>query len=237
MSKKISQLNEAISIDGSEVIPISKPGFSLKLTLNRLKSIFTKADVGLGNVDNTSDIDKPLSSASIDAINTKADRNHSHNVSDIATLQQTLDNKANISHNHTVDNVSGLQTVLDTKSNTGHIHGISDVTGLVQSLSNKSDISHSHSLTKSDVGLPSVDNTSDVNKPLSTAQKAYVDNAIAGINVSTGPHTHEISEVNGLQSTLDGKSNTGHSHNVSEINGIESYVDSRISVRLGTVNW
>lgn len=34
-------------------------------------------------------------------------------------------------------------------------------------------------LTKSDVGLANVDNTSDVNKPISTATKTYVDNAVA----------------------------------------------------------
>lgn len=34
----------------------------------------TKADVGLGNVDNTSDVDKPISTAQQEALNLKADK-------------------------------------------------------------------------------------------------------------------------------------------------------------------
>lgn len=41
--------------------------------------ILTKSDVGLGNVDNTSDADKPLSLAVIAALSQKADAVHNHN--------------------------------------------------------------------------------------------------------------------------------------------------------------
>ena len=60
----------------------------------------TKAQVGLGNVDNTSDLDKPISTAT----------------------QTALDNKSNVGHTHPISDVVNLQTELDNKSNVGHIH-------------------------------------------------------------------------------------------------------------------
>ena len=70
----------------------------------------TKAQVGLSNVDNTSDANKPIS-----------------------TAQQTaLDGKANTSHSHTISNVTGLQTALDGKQAAGD-YATLDGTGKVPS--------------------------------------------------------------------------------------------------------
>lgn len=56
-----------------------------------------KADVGLGNVDNTSDAGKPVSTATQTALNGKANTSHSHAISDVTNLQTTLDGKADLS--------------------------------------------------------------------------------------------------------------------------------------------
>ena len=53
-----------------------------------------KADVGLGDVDNTSDAAKPISTATQNALNGKANTSHSHAVADVTGLQTTLDGKA-----------------------------------------------------------------------------------------------------------------------------------------------
>src|SRR5215217_1522996 len=53
----------------------------------------TKSQVGLGNVDNTSDLDKPVPTA----------------------VTTALGNKADTVHNHTIDNITNLQTSLDAK--------------------------------------------------------------------------------------------------------------------------
>ena len=45
----------------------------------------TKTHVGLGNVDNTSDADKPVSTAQQTAINAKANTSHTHNQSELIT--------------------------------------------------------------------------------------------------------------------------------------------------------
>ena len=45
----------------------------------------TKADVGLGNVDNTSDANKPISTATQTALNAKANTSHTHAAGDITS--------------------------------------------------------------------------------------------------------------------------------------------------------
>ena len=45
----------------------------------------TKADVGLGNVDNTSDTNKPISTATQTALNGKANTSHTHAAGDITS--------------------------------------------------------------------------------------------------------------------------------------------------------
>jgi hypothetical protein len=49
----------------------------------------TKTHVGLGNVDNTSDADKPVSTATQTALNGKANTSHTHSITDITTFAIT----------------------------------------------------------------------------------------------------------------------------------------------------
>lgn len=58
-------------------------------------------------------------------LDNKADKKHTHNVSDITNLQKTLDEKAN-------------KTDLDKKANKEHKHAISDITNLQSELDKKS---------------------------------------------------------------------------------------------------
>jgi len=53
-----------------------------------------KADVGLGEVDNTSDAAKPVSTATQTALNGKANNSHGHAIGDVTSLQAALDGKA-----------------------------------------------------------------------------------------------------------------------------------------------
>jgi len=70
-----------------------------------------KGDVGLGNVDNTSDASKPISTAVQTALNGKADSSHDHD-----------DAYAAVDHGHDIADVSGLQSALDGKAASGHSH-------------------------------------------------------------------------------------------------------------------
>lgn len=54
------------------------------------KPTYTANEIGLGNVDNTADADKPISTATQAALNGKADTVHTHTVSDITDMPEYL---------------------------------------------------------------------------------------------------------------------------------------------------
>ena len=57
--------------------------------------VLTKNDVGLSNVDNTSDLAKPISTATQMALDGKAPLSHTHPISEVTNLQTELNGKAN----------------------------------------------------------------------------------------------------------------------------------------------
>ncbi len=59
--------------------------------------VLGKGDVGLPNVDNTSDMAKPVSTAQAQALAGKANTNHGHAISEITGLQQELNDRSLIS--------------------------------------------------------------------------------------------------------------------------------------------
>ncbi len=127
----------------------------------------TKGDVGLGNVDNTSDTDKPVSTAQQTAIDGK--------VSDTAYNATSWDGVTTIapSKNAVRDKVEALATdvaaaVPNTRTVAGHALS-ADVT-----------------VSKSDVGLSNVDNTADTAKPVSTAQQTAIDGKVSDTAYNAG---------------------------------------------------
>jgi lysophospholipase L1-like esterase len=88
----------------------------------------TKSHVGLGNVDNTSDSAKPVSTATQTALNGKANVGHSHSTADVTGLDTALAGKADTGHTHTTANITGLDTALAGKAPLSHSHDSSDIT-------------------------------------------------------------------------------------------------------------
>jgi len=87
--KKISALDAIVSVDDADVLPIvdTDVATTKKITVTQVKALapvqsvasktgavsLVKGDVGLGNVDNTADADKPISSATQTALDAKED--------------------------------------------------------------------------------------------------------------------------------------------------------------------
>lgn len=122
--------------------------------------VLTKSDVGLANVDNTSDLNKPVSTATQAALNTKADNGHVHNQNDVTGLTAALSAKIDAEDLATVATTGSYNDLADKP-----IVPVTSVAGQTGDVT----------LAKSDVGLSNVDNTSDVNKPVSTAQQTALD--------------------------------------------------------------
>lgn len=87
--KKISALDAIVSVDDADVLPIVDTSVTTtkKINVSQVKALapvqsvasktgavsLVKGDVGLGNVDNTADADKPVSTATQTALNAKQD--------------------------------------------------------------------------------------------------------------------------------------------------------------------
>ena len=120
------------------------------------------AVVGLGNVDNTSDANKPVSTAQQAALDGKAAASHTHadattsasglmsgadktklnGVASGATANATdaqLRDRSTHTGSQAISTITGLQTALDDKAAASHTHAQSDVTGLSTALAGKAD--------------------------------------------------------------------------------------------------
>lgn len=92
----------------------------------------TKAMVGLGNVDNTSDVNKPVSTAQQTALDLKANLASPTFTGTVGGITKSMVGLSN------VDNTTDLgkpistatQTALDGKSATGHTHVVANITDL-----------------------------------------------------------------------------------------------------------
>lgn len=128
----------------------------------------TAAQLGLGNVDNTSDMDKPVSTAQGAAIGSveytlvhhEKNTDNPHNVT---AAQIGLGN---------VDNTSDADKPVSTAQAASIKVAKDDITA------HKNNKSNPHAVTAAQIGLGNVDNTSDANKPVSTAQQAALDKKI-----------------------------------------------------------
>ena len=167
----------------------------------------TKAQVGLGNVDNTSDLNKPISTATQIALNGKENTIAAGTITQYwrgDKSWQTLDKSAVGLGN--VDNTSDLnkpisnltQTALNGKEN-------SFAAGTVSQYF-RGDKTW-QTLDKAVIGLSNVDNTSDLNKPISTA----------------------------TQTALNGKANLVHTHTSSDITNFTTAVQAIGDIRYAEI--
>ena len=121
------------------------------LLVQDILNLVTKEMLGLDQVDNTADLDKPLSVLIIQALAQKAELQHNHSFNDIEGLQdqllsffqkneqiplENLDAVVNAlslyalkEHSHTVGDINGLEQILSEKANANHIHVLQELDG------------------------------------------------------------------------------------------------------------
>jgi hypothetical protein len=147
----------------------------------------TSSMVGLGNVDNTSDANKPVSSATQTALNLKANLTSpafTGTVTGITSAMVGLGNVDNTSDaNKPVS--SATQTALNLKANLASPAFTGTVTGITSTM----------------VGLGNVDNTSDASKPVSSATQTALN---LKANLASPAFT---GTVTGITSTMVGLGN------------------------------
>ena len=129
----------------------------------------TKNQIGLGNVDNTSDLNKPVSTAQQTALDKKVDKVTGYGLSK-NDFTDILKNKLDgIAEGAQVNSITGVKGSSEETYRTGNV-----------------------SISASNIGLGNVNNTSDADKPISTAQQAALDekvDKVAGKGLSTNDYT------------------------------------------------
>jgi Cu/Ag efflux protein CusF len=73
----------------------------------------TKAHVGLGNADNTSDADKPISTATQTALDLKSDTGHNHTASDVTDFDTEVGNHTDVAANTAARHSHANKAILD----------------------------------------------------------------------------------------------------------------------------
>lgn len=195
----------------------------------------SKADVGLGNVDNTADASKPVSTAQAAADAAVA----SAAAADAATKANAAQAYAIQRENHTgtqaISTVSGLQTALDSKQPAGsyaassHGHAIGEVTGLQAALDAKaapSDVTAAVAAVV-DAAPAALDTLNELAAALGDDANfaSTVTTALAG--KAAAVHGHVIADVSGLQAALDGKAATSHAHVIANVTGLQDALDGK----------
>jgi hypothetical protein len=219
-----------------------------------LTGLVVKAIIGLGLVDNTSDANKPISTATQAALDNKAAKVHTHVISDVTGLQEALDGKLNSGAAISVSDVIGLQDelnekvnssdlalALDTKAEATHTHVAADITDLLDVVAAKT---HTHdieditglqdsldgklntgALLSSTTGNLTIDRLEPGNDGQFLSVVGGVVTWVAAPNGgSSGPIA--ITDVTGLQDALDAKADDVHTHVISDVAGLQTALDS-----------
>lgn len=200
------------------------------------------ANIGLGNVNNTSDADKPISTATQSALNKKqnnitggATTIVSNNLAASRALVSDASGKVAVSAVTStelgyLDGVtSNVQTQLDGKSADGHTHDDryyteSEIDSL---LYNKAGLSVA---TTSANGLMSSSDKTKLNGIESGANKTIVDNALSDTSVNPVQNKVVTSALKGKQATLSAGTN------ISIVDNVISAVDTKYGVVTQSAN-
>lgn len=172
-AKATYDYGQSIAQSAGKINAITVNGIAQTVEDKTAKIIVNKSTVGLSNVNNTSDNDKPVSSAQASAIadakqaGTTAQANLDAHISNKENPHEVTKSQIGLSD---VDNTSDKNKPVSTPQATAIADAKKAGTDAQANLTaHINDKQNPHEVTKAQVGLGDVDNTSDVNKPISTA--------------------------------------------------------------------
>ena len=138
-------------------------------------------------------------------LNGKADENHTHVITDVNGLQEELDGKASSKHYHDIADINNLQTALDLKASSDHTHDDVYAKGV------------------------GVDSNGIVKFLRDGKWYNYNSSSSIGNAVALKDHTHEITDVNGLQKELKTKASSKHYHDIADIDNLQTALNGKAS--------
>lgn len=188
----------------------------------------TKSQVGLGNVDNTSDVNKPVSLAQQTELDlkinitdikdtlTSVDTNKPLSANQGKVLKGLIDNINTIllSDDTTLDQMQELVNFIKQNKQTLDTLGISNIAGLQAALDGKLGVNANAVSSSKWVTARTLTLNGDVTGSVSIDGSG---NVILTGTVVDDSHNHTIANVDGLQTTLNGKASVSHSHTAASI--------------------
>ena len=148
--------------------------------------VVTATQLGLGNVDNTNDLAKPISTATQSALDDKAIG------SDLTSHVGDMDNPHGVDAGDiglaNVDDTSDLTKPISTATQSA----LNEKASISVLTAHISDVTNPHEVDAGDVGLASVDNTSDANKPISTATQLALNDKADNLELADYVRTDEL---------------------------------------------
>lgn len=214
--EKVSGLTSALAAKA----PVNSPTFTGTV------SGITAGMVGLGNVNNTSDVNKPVSTAQAAADAAVLASAEADATSKASTAQATA--IATASADATAKASAAQAAAIQRENHTGTqlAETISDFVPVasaaapVQSVAGKSG---AVSLVKADIGLANADNTSDTNKPVSIAQAA------ADAAVLAAAEADATTKANAAEAVAVQRANHTGTQAMSTVSGLEAALGEKLA--------
>ena len=226
--KKISALDAIVSVDDADVLPIvdTSVATTKKVNVSQIKALapvqsvagktgtvtLAKGDVGLSNVDNTADADKPVSSATQTALNAKQDTLVSGtNIKTVNSNSLLGSGNIEISSSVAWGGITGtlssqtdLQSALDAKEDT--------ITGAATTITG-TDLTASRALTSSATGKVEV-------SAVTSTELGYLDGVTSAIQT----------QIDGKEATVTGAATTITSSDLTASRAVTSSATGKIEV-------
>lgn len=226
--KKISALDAIVSVDDADVLPIvdTSVATTKKVNVSQIKALapvqsvagktgtvtLAKGDVGLSNVDNTTDADKPVSSATQTALNAKQDTLVSGtNIKTVNSNSLLGSGNIEISSSVAWGGITGtlssqtdLQSELDGKEDT--------ITGAATTITG-TDLTASRALTSSATGKVEV-------SAVTSTELGYLDGVTSAIQT----------QIDGKEATITGAATTITSSDLTASRAVTSSATGKIEV-------
>ncbi len=174
-----------------------------------------KNDIGLNNVDNTSDADKSISKATQTALNGKANNNHTHDDryyseseidSKISTINNVINSKAPTTHSHNKSSITDMPTKVSQFTNDAGYITSKDVDTSQNHV-------HSNKSTLDKITQALIDSWSTISNK---SDKSYVDGELAK-KANNHNHPYRLDTWIPSWGDITGKPNTytpsSHTHN------------------------
>ena len=192
--------------------------------------VITKEDLNIQNIDNTSDADKPVSTAQQTELDKKVDKvagkalstndyttPEKSKLAGIATGATANDSNAQLRDRTThtgmqpISSVTDLQDTLNSKANTNHTHTAANVTDFDIEVSNNTDVAANTAARHTHANKAVLDATT---ASFTTADETKLDGIAAGAQVNTVTSVNtRTGAVTGLAEASDLTAHTGNTSN------------------------